>query len=105
MRDNINDNTPMAIITVGELKEILSENFVTKQELEAEKNSKIGFDPETHVYGIRGIAKLFNVSHATAQRYKNTFLAQAVIQNGKKIIVDKQLAIELFNKHGKNSKY
>lgn len=49
------------------------------------------------VYGLRGIRDLFNVSHPTAQRYKNTFLAPAIMQRGRKIIVDVAKAIELYN--------
>lgn len=48
------------------------------------------------VYGLRGIANLFNVSLPMAQQYKNTFLAPAVMQRGRKLITDKWLAIELY---------
>lgn len=50
-----------------------------------------------YVYGLRGIRDLFNVSHATAQRYKDTFLKDAIIQRGRKIMVDVQKAFELYN--------
>ena len=50
-----------------------------------------------YVYGLRGIRDLFKVSHATAQRYKNTFLKDAIIQRGRKIMVDVQKAFELYN--------
>jgi hypothetical protein len=49
------------------------------------------------VYGLRGIRELFNVSHPTAQQYKNTFLRPAITQRGRKIMVDVEKAIELFN--------
>lgn len=48
------------------------------------------------VYGLRGIRNLFNVSHPTAQKYKNTFLAPAIMQRGRKIVVDVDLAMELY---------
>lgn len=51
-----------------------------------------------YVYGLRGIQQLFGVSHKTAQEYKDTFLRPAVMQNGRKIVVDADLAMELFNK-------
>lgn len=51
------------------------------------------------VYGLRGICELFNVSHVTAQRYKNTFLAPAVMQRGKKIVVDVAKALDLYNQN------
>jgi hypothetical protein len=60
-------------------------------------------EPEkVFVYGLRGIRKLFNVSHATAQRYKDTIIRDAVLQQGRKIITDANMALELFNaKNGK----
>ena len=54
-----------------------------------------------YVYGLKGIRQLFSVSHATAQRYKDTFLKPAVKQNGRKIVVDKAKAIELFDQYNK----
>ena len=54
-------------------------------------------ESKEYVYGLRGIRDLFNVSHATAQRYKDTFLKDAIIQRGRKIMVDVQKAFELYN--------
>lgn len=53
-----------------------------------------------YVYGLKGIKALFGVSHTTAQRYKNTFLAPAVTQRGKKLVVDVAKAMDLFNAKG-----
>ena len=50
-----------------------------------------------YVYGLRGIRELFNVSHVTAQRYKDSFLAPAVMQRGRKIIVDVNKAMKLYS--------
>lgn len=50
-----------------------------------------------YCYGLHGISNLFNVSHATAQRYKDTFLQPAVSQRGRKIMVDVEKAIKLYN--------
>lgn len=52
--------------------------------------------PTRFVYGLRGIRELFGVSHPTAQKYKNTFLAPAIMQRGRKIVVDVAKAIELY---------
>lgn len=49
------------------------------------------------VYGLKGIRDLFGVSTSTAQEYKNTWLAPAVQQRGKKIIVNVSQALKLFN--------
>lgn len=61
-----------------------------------------GCDPNKFVHGLRGIMELFNVSHTQAQQYKNTFLQPAVSQRGRKIMVDRVKAIELFNIHRPN---
>ena len=94
---NFNLETPIALLTVGQLMELLKTD--KKQEAPAVQMST------NYVYGLNGIKKLFNVSHATAQRYKDTIIKDAVRQNGRKIIVDADLAIELFQqKTGKGFK-
>ena len=50
-------------------------------------------------YGIRAICDLFGVSTVTAHIYKNTFLAPAIEQRGRKIRVDVNLAQKLFAQH------
>lgn len=49
------------------------------------------------VYGLRGIQSLFNCSHKQAQYYKDRIICEAVSQNGRKIVVDADLALKLFN--------
>lgn len=50
------------------------------------------------VYGLDGICSLFGVCKDTAMKYKKSFLAPAVMQKGRKIVVDKAKALELFAK-------
>ncbi|WP_353959059.1 MULTISPECIES: DUF3853 family protein [Polaribacter] len=51
---------------------------------------------EKHVFGILGIAKLFGCSKSSANRIKKSgIIDEAIIQNGRKIIVDTELALEL----------
>lgn len=86
----INKETPIAMLTVGQLMELLN----------SEKKQETVSMPETSkrlVYGLRGIRNLFGVSHTTAQRYKDTIIKDAVLQNGRKIVVDADKALELFN--------
>lgn len=52
------------------------------------------------VYGLRGIQDLFNCSHKTAQHYKDHVIMEAVTQNGRKIVVDADLALQLFKERG-----
>jgi len=48
------------------------------------------------VYGIRGIAQLFNCSEATALRIKRSgVIDEATSQAGRKIIVDADMALKL----------
>lgn len=86
----------LADLTIDEFRELL------RQELSAAKipASDAGCssaEPKRLLYGIRGIEQFFHVSHRTAQEYKNTFLKPAVSQNGRKIVVDADLAMKLFD--------
>lgn len=84
------DSTPIAALTVADLKRLLAS-------LDS-KNEQTLQTPSGHlVYGIRGIEKLFGVSHKTAQYYKDHVICEAVMQNGRKIVVDADRALELFN--------
>lgn len=70
------------------LQNILNKD-VTVNSLEPEKGKK-------YVYGIRGIAKLFGCSISSANRLKKSKkIDGAIIQDGRKIIVDSELALEL----------
>lgn len=53
-----------------------------------------GFPPV--MYGLKGICDLFGVTKATASRYKNGILREAVTQHGRKIIIDTKKALELY---------
>lgn len=67
--------------------------------------SKIGMKPQAPavpekrlVYGIAGIAQIFNCSMTTANRIKASGrINRAISQNGRIIVVDADLALELFN--------
>lgn len=92
---------PLWQLSVSEFLEIqkraFSEQGVEKQD--APKATK-----KNYVYGLRGIRDLFHVSHATAQRLKDGVLSPAVRQLGRKIIVDADFAMELFNQQN-NEEY
>lgn len=87
----VGDDTPIAMLTVGQLRAALAE----KEKPEDREEEK------EYLYGIAGIRKLFNVSHVTAQRYKDGILREACHQVGRKIIIDKKKALELFEKGGR----
>ena len=71
--------TELKRITLDQLREVIADS-----------------KPTRYVYGLRGIQELFNVSHKTAQLYKNGILRDACYQYGRKIIVDADKAISLF---------
>ncbi len=81
----INNDTPLAMMTLGQLREALSQSSARTQE----PNKK-------YVYGIEGICSLFNVRRNTAINYKNTIIKDAVFQRGRKIMVDANKAIQLY---------
>ena len=87
---NVTEQTPLSFLTVGQFMELLNTG---KQN----EPVRIQESEKRYVYGLRGIRQLFNVSHATAQRYKDTIIKDAVLQQGRKIIVDVDKAMELFN--------
>lgn len=90
------EETKVAVMTMAQLKEFAADvarATLTEREV-APITKKSG---KRYVYGIRGISELFNVSIVTAQKYKNTFLAPAVSQRGRKVLTDVEKAWELFN--------
>ncbi len=87
---NVTEQTPLSFLTVGQFMELLNTG---KQN----EPVRIQESEKRYIYGLRGIRQLFNVSHATAQRYKDTIIKDAVLQQGRKIIIDADKAMELFN--------
>lgn len=84
----------IAVMTPEQLKEFAETVRRTANPTATEKEQEAA---KRYVFGLRGIAELFNVSLPTAQRYKNTFLQPAVMQRGRKIVTDATKAMELFN--------
>jgi DNA invertase Pin-like site-specific DNA recombinase len=83
------DETRIIDLTVKEFREILRSEAPKVEEVQ-EKNI---------VYGIRGIADIFNCSISTAQRIKNSGkIKKAITQVGRKIIIDVDKVLELNNK-------
>ncbi len=93
----INDNTPVGALTVGQLKELLQLQSPVVQVTQNDYSNS----EKKYVFGLKGIREEFNVSHATAQKYKDGILKDAITQYGRKIIVDIEKARELFAKSGR----
>ena len=101
MNQPITDETPMVMLTLGQFKGEIKA-LLTSQTTPIESSTSFQFEEHNSIYGLRGIRILFNVCHSTAQRYKDTFLKPAVIQKGRKLILDKQKAIDLYLEHDPN---
>lgn len=92
----MDDNTkPVWQLTVGELIDILETKLdissTTKTEIETNEKRE-------YVYGLSGLARILGCSKNHASKLKRTgMFDEAIIQNGRKIIIDKEKALELFN--------
>ena len=63
--------------------------------------------PQKHyIYGLKGLAQLLGCSLSTANRIKKSgVLNAAIVQNGKIIVIDADLALDLLRTHNKRNKY
>lgn len=88
----ISDSTPVAMMTAGQLREYLG---ISNHKAESAQESDT-VPARRYVYGLGGIRNLFKVSQVTAIKYKNTVIREAVMQQGRKIVVDADKAMQLF---------
>lgn len=89
----IDPNTRLIDLTVGDLMELI-------ESIQGDKATPQAAPPpeKKYVYGIAGIAQIFNCSMTTANRIKASGrIDKAISQTGRIIVVDADLALELFN--------
>ena len=87
----VDKETPIWQLTVGEFIE-LQEEVIRPQTVISQPEKK-------YVYGIAGIADLFGCSKTTANAIKQSGkIDKAIIQIGRKITVDAELAMSLVGK-------
>lgn len=92
------------MLTVGQLKELFM-TWTKEVMKEASVESPRSESNVRYIYGIAGIAREFNVSYATAHKMKEGVLRPAVIQNGRKIMVDVEMAHDILRRQtGKTDK-
>ena len=83
--NNIDPKSPLWQLTVEEFLELQKKAFKSTQK------------PQ-YAYGLIGLANLLGCSRAKASAIKSSgILDDAIIQNGKIIIIDKEKALQLFN--------
>lgn len=95
IRMNIEPSTRIIDLTVGQLMDLLSSSKVAKPEEPKAPERRL-------VYGIAGIAQLFNCSMTTANRIKASGrIDKAISQSGRIIVVDADRALELYSINNK----
>lgn len=108
----VTKDTPIALMTLEQLIDQLHKELGDQQTLikTAAKRSENRRDEapiediggKKYVYGINGIRQLFGgISAVTARRYKDSFLRDAVSQQGRIIVTDADKAMRLFYEHTK----
>lgn len=106
MIQQITKDTPVAMMTYGQLQDRLTEHLtehlmknlfpaplldiLAKYAEIEEKNTK------RYEHGVGGIKRLFHCSYPTAHKLKETILKPAIHQQGRVILVDVDLALKLF---------
>lgn len=92
---NTNIDRPVWQLTVRELLDILN----PKTEQIESSNPTTNSETE-YVYGISGLARILGCSKTHAQKLKSKgVFDKAIIQNGRKIIINKELALQLFKEN------
>ena len=88
---NFDPNTPIWQLTIGEFMELINQTQMVAID-NTPKEKRL-------VYGIAGIAQIFNCSMTTANRIKASGkIDRAISQCGRMITVDADLALELMKK-------
>lgn len=88
---NFDPNTPIWQLTIGEFMKLINQT----QTVAIDNTPK----EKRLVYGIAGIAQIFNCSMTTANRIKASGkIDRAISQCGRMITVDADLALELMKK-------
>lgn len=96
---NIDGRTPIWQLNVEELSTVIKDIFANlKQAPELPATENIENAEKELVYGINGLAKILGCSKTHASRLKSQGLFdEAIIQRGRKIIIDKEKALKVFN--------
>ena len=91
MVGTITPETRIIDLTVGQLMDLIAKAQAPVVEKKPEQTKRL-------VYGISGIAPLFNCSMTTANRIKASGrIDDAITQHGRIIVVDADKALLLFN--------
>ena len=85
--ERISNDTRLGDLTVGELKAVL-QSSMSVQKSDGQKKL---------VYGLQGLADLLHCTKRHASKIKSSgILDEAIKQRGRTIVIDSDLALELF---------
>ncbi len=88
-------NKPIWQLTVAELESIIERKI---NNTTVDTTTIIDASKKEYVYGIDGLANLLGCSTPQAQRFKSRgIFDDAIFQNGRTIIIEKEKALKLFN--------
>jgi len=91
MYNQINNLEPSVIIPVREYERLKGLENTTIQKPPVTSNQDKNYE-----YGIKGIQSIFNCCYATAHKIKSSGkIDKAITQVGRKIVIDKDLALSL----------
>ena len=105
----ITKETPIAMMTLGQLEEHLAEYLTAHMktalfpkplldllgkyvQIEEQKSKR-------YEHGVAGIKRIFNCSYPTAHKLMNTVIKPAVLRQGRLIMVDVDLALKRCQEH------
>lgn len=92
----IHQDTRIIDLTVAQLAEVIDKAV---EESLTRRSSQPTDNTPRFVYGIKGIAGIFGVSERQARYIKSSgVISKAIRQQGRTIITDAPLALELFGK-------
>lgn len=87
----ITSDTRIIDLTVGQLMDLFAKAQAPATQAQSKEEKRL-------VYGISGIAQIFNCSMTTANRIKASGrIDDAITQHGHIIVVDANKALQLFN--------
>jgi len=82
-------NTRLIDLTAGQLVDLIRTTMSESSSIPAKQERE-------YEYGIAGIMKIFNCKSSKANQIKQSgVIDQAISQSGRKIVIDKELALEL----------
>lgn len=101
MSRDIKSETPLWQLTVGEFFKIIEQKIVSKDNEQVSSELK-DFTQKEYVYGLAGLADVIGCSKNHASKLKGEgIFDEAIIQTGRKIIVDKAKVLEILKNRNK----